>query len=119
MTTKPTTKPDAETFTSVDPAELANVAGGASRVTSRSGSSDELTAMLTQIGNSIKDLAAAKNNNSGGDTMQMMMMMLMMGGGGGGGGGGVVAPAAAPPVVNVSTGVSGGGGGCGRGKKGW
>ena len=112
--------PKTESFESVETEQLATVAGGASRVTSRSSGGDaELTAMLTQIGNSIKDLAAAKNTNSGGDTMQLMMMMLMMGGGGGGGGG-IAAPAAvAPPVVNVSTGVSGGGGGGGRGKKGW
>jgi len=113
-----TPKSQPEAFVAVDPEQLSTVAGGASRVSSRSsGSSDELTAMLTQIGNSIKDLAANKNSG-GGDTMQLMMMMLMMGGGGGGGGGGLVAPAASPPVVNVSTGVAGGGG-CRRGKKGW
>ncbi len=113
--------PETEAFVSVETEQLATVAGGASRVSSRSSGGDaELTAMLTQIGSSIKDLAAAKNTNSGGDTMQLMMMMLMMGGGGGGGGGGIAAPAGAPPVVNVSTGVSGGGGGGrGRGKKGW
>lgn len=117
----PKTTPETEAFVSVETEQLATVAGGASRVSSRSSGGDaELTAMLTQIGSSIKDLAAAKNTNSGGDTMQLMMMMLMMGGGGGGGGG-IAATAAAPPVVNVSTGVSGGGGGCGRGrgKKGW
>ena len=118
MSTPKTETP--ETFVSVESEQLATVAGGASRVSGRSSGGDaELTAMLTQIGSSIKDLAAAKNTNSGGDTMQMMMMMLMMGGGGGGGGA-IAAPAAiAPPVVNVSTGVSGGGGGCRRGKKGW
>ncbi len=109
-----------ETFVSVETEQLATVAGGASRVSGRSSGGDaELTAMLTQIGSSIKDLAAAKNTNSGGDTMQLMMMMMMMGGGGGGGGGAIAAPAAAaPPVINVSTGVAGGGGGR-RGKKGW
>lgn len=119
MSTTP--KTESEAFPSVDTEQLATVAGGASRVSSRSSGGDaELTAMLTQIGSSIKDLAAAKNTNSGGDTMQLMMMMLMMGGGGGGGGA-IAAPAAiAPPVVNVSTGVAGGGGcGRGRGKKGW
>ena len=108
-----------EAFVSVDPEQLATVAGGASRVSGKSGGDAELTAMLTSIGNSIKDLAAAKNTNSGGDTMQLMMMMLMMGGGGGGGG--YAAPAAvAPPVINLDTAVAGGGGGCRRkGKKGW
>ena len=112
-----------DTFASIDPTALEKVAGGASR-----GSSDQVTAMLTQITASIKDLAGAKNNSS--DPMQMMLMMLMMGGMGGGGGGGVIAaPAAAggQPVINVDTSVAGGGGGfpgfggCGRrrGKKGW
>ncbi len=117
-----TPKTETPEFVSVETEQLATVAGGASRVSGRaSGGDADLTAMLTQIGSSIKDLAAAKNTNSGGDTMQMMMMMLMMGGGGGGGGA-IGAPAAvAPPVVNVSTGVGGGGGGgCrSRGKKGW
>lgn len=100
---------------SIDSEQLATVAGGATR---SSGSADsEVTAMLTQIGNSIKDLAAQKNTG-GSDTMTMMMMMLMMGGGGGGGA--VAAPAAiTPPVINVDTGVSGGGGCRRRGKKGW
>jgi len=91
-------------FMSIDPAQLANVAGGAARVTARaSGANAELTAMLTSIGNSIKDLASAKSS-SGGDPMQMMMMMMMMGGMGGGGGGAAPAAAAppAPPQINVS-----------------
>lgn len=105
-----------EVFASITPEQLVKVAGGASRVSGKQSDTD-LTAMLTQIGSSIKDLAASKNNNSGGDTMQMMLMMLMMGGMGGGGGGAVAGPVGTPPVINVSTGVSGGG--CRRGKKGW
>jgi len=91
-------------FMSIDAEQLANVAGGAARVTARaSGANSELTAMLTSIGDSIKDLAASKGS-SGQDPMQMMMMMMMMGGMGGGGG---AAPAAAPPPppapqINVS-----------------
>jgi hypothetical protein len=108
-----------EAFVSVDPEQLATVAGGASRVSGKSGGDAELTAMLTQIGNSIKDLASAKNNNSGGDTMQLMMMMLMMGGGGGGGGGYAGPAAVAPPVINLDTAVAGGGGCRKKGKKGW
>jgi len=107
-------------FVSIDTAALAGVAGGASRVTGRSGgSSDQLTAMLTQITDSIKALAG-QNNQS--DPSQMLMMMMMMGGMGGGGGGGgyVAAPASAPPAINVSTGAGGGGmGGGGGGGKGW
>lgn len=102
-----------DAFATINPEQLSNVAGGASR--SSSGSNSELTAMLTQISSSIKDLA---NNNKGGDdTMQMMLMMMMMGGGGGGGTV-AAAPAAVqtPPVINVDTSVIGG---CRRGKKGW
>jgi len=93
---------------SIDAAELANVAGGASRVTNRSsGGNDQLTLMLTQITDSIKALASGNNSQS--DPMQMMMMMMMMSGGMGGssGGGAVAAPAAAslpsPPVINITT----------------
>jgi hypothetical protein len=84
------------TFTSIDPNQLEVVSGGAARVAAASKSSDldsKLTLMLSQIGDSIKEVG--KTNNSGNDMMPMMMMMMMMGGGGGGGGGG--APAAAPP----------------------
>lgn len=90
--------------------DLAVVSGGASRVSARSsGSSDQLTMMMTQITNSIKDLANNKNQS---DPMQMvMMMMMMMGGPGGGGGSAAVAaappppPAPAAPVINISTSV--------------
>ena len=94
-------------FGSITSHDLVRVQGGASRVTSRSsGSSDQLTLMLTQITSSIKDLAGNKNQ-----TDPMMMMMMMMAMGGGGGGGAVAAapppppPAPAPPVVNISTNV--------------
>jgi hypothetical protein len=94
-------------FMSIDDATLAKVGGGASRVTSRSSSSnDQLTAMMTQITQSIQALS---QNNSQSDPMQMMMMMMMMGGMGGGGGGGGAPVAAAPPpampapVINIST----------------
>ena len=90
---------------SIDASELTKVAGGASRVTARSNSStDQLTAMMTQITQSIQ--ALSQNNNQS-DPMQMMMMMMMMGGMGGGGGGAAAAPAPAPapqpPVINIST----------------
>ena len=91
-------------FTSIDPAELSKVGGGASRVTARSNSAnDQLTAMLTQITQSIQ--ALSQNNNQS-DPMQMIMMMMMMGGMGGGGGAvATPAPAAPPPapVINIST----------------
>ncbi len=93
-------------FQSIDPTELAKVGGGASRVTARSTSNDQLTTMLTQITQSIQ--ALSQNNNQS-DPMQMMMMMMMMGGMGGGGGGAVAAPPPAPaappqaPVINITT----------------
>ena len=108
----------------IDREALAEVAGG-SRVTSRSGSDDQLTAMLQKITSSISDLANNKNQN---DPTQMLLMMMLMGMGGGGGGGVVsAAPVAAgsPPVINVDTSVlsRGGSGGCGGPpcgtKKGW
>ena len=92
-------------FPSIDASELGKVAGGASRVTARSSSSnDQLTAMLTQITQSIQ--ALSQNNNQS-DPMQMMMMMMMMGGMGGGGAAAAPAPApvapAPAPVINIST----------------
>ena len=91
-------------FPSIDPDDLRKVGGGASRVTARTnGSSDQLTAMLTQITQSIQALS---QNNSQSDPMQMMMMMMMMNhGGGGGSAAGPVqsAPQAAPPVINILT----------------
>jgi hypothetical protein len=112
-----------DTIETIDRDALAQVAGGA-RSTSRSGSDDQITAMLQQITSSIKDLASTRNQS---DPTQMLLMMMMMGGMGGGGGGVVAGPAAAasPPVINVDTSVlsRGGGGGffcppCGS-KKGW
>jgi phage-related minor tail protein len=94
--------PKHDSFSSIASSDLDRVAGGASRVSSRTGGSNEqLTQMLTQITSSIKDLAGSKS--SGMDPM--MMMMMMMGGGGGGGGGAVAAPAPAPaptPAINIS-----------------
>ncbi len=63
------TKPEAtESLESINPDMLESVAGGATRVSGKGGGDAELTAMLTQIGSSIKDLAASKSSNSGGDT---------------------------------------------------
>ena len=105
MSKKPQT-PAADPFQSLDADQLTNVAGGAARVTARnSGTSSELTAMLTSIGDSIKGLASSKDSG-GGDMMQMMMMMMMMGGGGSSAAAAPApAPAPTPPVVNISTNV--------------
>ena len=111
MSTQPQTP---EALESIASDQLETVAGGATRVTGKGGDSD-ITAQLTALGSSIKDLAASKNTNSGGDTMQLMMMMLMMGGGGGGG----LVGTPASPVINVQASAGGGGGFRRRGKKGW
>ena len=96
------------TFATIDTADLEHVAGGASRVSARSGSNEQLTQMLTQVTSSIKDLA--NNQNKGGMDPMMMMMMMMMGGGGGGGAAAAPAPAAAPtppPLPQISVNVRG------------
>lgn len=82
------------TFASIDEQALEKVSGGAARVAAASKSDaldSKLQLMLSQIGDSIKDVAKPQQDNS---LMPMMMMMMM---GGGGGGGGAAAPAAAPP----------------------
>jgi hypothetical protein len=102
-------------FTSIDTQDLDSVSGGAARVASggSSGTNDQLMLMLTQIGESIKDLARNNSSGGGGDQMmQMMMMMMMMGGGGGGGAVAAAPPAQQPTYVEVVS-----KGGCG--KKGW
>ncbi len=104
MSKKQTHQPDA--FASISAEDLNKVAGGAARVTARSsGSNSEITALLSSVTSSIKDLAGQKS--SGGMDPMMMMMMMMMGGGGGGGGQVAAAPPppAAPPVINISTSV--------------
>lgn len=69
-------------------------------VTGGTKANDAVTQQLTQLGSSIKDLAANQNNNKQ-DPMAMMMMMMAMrpqqaqav----------VAAPAPASPVVNIDT----------------
>ena len=110
--TNPSTSNDP--FVAIESSELEEVAGGAARVASggSSGTNDQLTLMLTQIGESIKDLARNNSNSGSGDMTQMMMMMMMMGGMGGGGGAVAAAPVQQPTYVEVTS-----RGGCG--KKGW
>jgi hypothetical protein len=98
MTTKP--------FSSIARHSLAHVSGGTARTASSSSDVDsKLQLMLTQISDSIKDVANSQNNNSSNQMMPMMMMMMMMGGGGGGGAAAAPpppAPAAAPTYVKVN-----------------
>ena len=93
-----------QTFASIPTHTLSTVTGG------KTDSDAQLTAMLTTIGDSIKQLSENKNKT---DPTQMIMMMMMMGGMGRGGGTQVAAapppeaapaPAAAPNIVNVNVG---------------
>lgn len=94
--------PKHDPFSSIATSDLDRVAGGASRVSARTGSNNEqLTQMLTQITSSIKDLAGSKN--SGFDPMMMMMMMM---GGGGGGGAAAAAPPPPPPAPTPAINIS-------------
>jgi hypothetical protein len=98
-------QPPRDPFQTIDVTQLANVAGGASRVTARTNGNDQLTTMMTQLTQSLSQM----QNNNQSDPMQMMMMMMMMGGMGGGGGAAAApqpAPQAPPqqaPVINIST----------------
>lgn len=73
MSTQPQTP---ESLESIAPDQLETVAGGATRVTGKGGDAD-ITAQLTALGSSIKDLAASKNTSSGGgDTRQEGLVTL-------------------------------------------
>jgi len=81
---------------SIDRQHLARVNGGTTRVAGNSSDQNaQLQLMLSQIGDSIKQVAANNQNNSS-NQMLPLMMMMMMGGGGGGGGAAAAAPAPAP-----------------------
>ena len=88
-------------FVLINPLELDRVSGGAARVaaTGSSDSDTQLQLMMTQLSDSIKDVA---NNQNGGMNQMLPMMMMMMGGGGGGGAAPAPAPAPAPNVVRVN-----------------
>lgn len=82
------------TFKSIARHQLSDVTGGVTRA-SGAGTTDQtmqMQMMMSQIGDSIKSLAANNQNNS--SSMMLPMMMMMMGGGGGGS---ASAAAAAPP----------------------
>ncbi len=91
------------TFSPIDRHHLARVSGGTARVAASSSTDTTLQLMLSQLGDSIKQVASNQNNNSN-QMLPMMMMMMMGGGGGGGGGAAAAAPAAAPaPAPQPST----------------
>jgi len=76
--------------------QLSDVTGGVTRAAG-AGTTDQtmqMQMMMSQIGDSIKALAANNQNGSSSSSMMLPMMMMMMGGGGGGG---ASAAAAAPP----------------------
>lgn len=80
-------------FVLINSLELDRVSGGAARVAATSSDTDtQMQLMMTQLSDSIKDVA--NNQNSSSSNMMLPMMMMMMGGGGGGG---ASAAAAAPP----------------------
>jgi hypothetical protein len=89
-------------FVLINPLELDRVSGGAARVaaTGSSDSDTQLQLMMTQLSDSIKDVANNQNNSS--NNKMLPMMMMMMGGGGGGGAAPAPAPAPAPNVVRVN-----------------
>ena len=90
-----------KTFTSIEREDLVTVSGGAARVAASAKSGDldaKLTLMLTQIGDSIKEVGKSGSSN---DQLMPMMMMMMMAGGGGGGGGSAPAQAPAPAPATV------------------
>jgi hypothetical protein len=87
-------------FTVIARRELGTVAGGATRAASSSNdTSQQLQTMLSQIGDSIKELANNKNSSS--DQMMPMMMMMMMMGGGSSGGAAQAAPPPPPPPAGT------------------
>ena len=89
-------------FILINAVELDRVSGGAARVAATGSSTDtQMQLMMTQLSDSIKDVANNQNNSSS-QMMPMMMMMMMGGGGGGGGAAPAPAPAPAPNVVKVN-----------------
>ena len=91
-------------FSSIARHQLSDVTGGVTRAAGASSTdqTQQLQMMLSQIGDSIKSLAA-NNQNSSSSSMMPMMMMMMMGGGGGGGGSAQVAAAPPPPPPPAGT----------------
>jgi hypothetical protein len=94
-------------FQSIESGQLARVSGGATRVGGTDQTSQQLQLMLSQIGDSIKSLAANNQNNSSNQMMPLMMMMMMGGGGGGGGAAAAPPPVAAPAPTYVRVNVRG------------
>lgn len=82
----------------IDRNQLQSVTGGAARVASSSNNdpNQQLQLMLTQISDSIKQVAQGNQSDSS-QMMLPMMMMMMMGGGGGGGAAAAAAPPPPPP----------------------
>lgn len=85
------------TFKSIARHALNDVTGGVTRAAGASSSDQtmQLQMMMSQIGDSIKSLAANQGNSQ--NNMMLPMMMMMMGGGGGGGASAQAAAAPPPP----------------------
>jgi len=85
-------------FASIERHQLEHVSGGAARVAAKSGQTDQqLQLMISQLGESIKEVANSKNNSS--NDMMMPLLFMMMSGGGSGGGS---APPPPPPAAPVA-----------------
>ncbi len=88
-------------FISIARNDLDFVSGGVTRTASGGSSTDsnsQLQMMVSQIGDSIKSLAANNQNSSSSSSMMMPMMMMMMGQGGGSASAAAAAPPPAPPA---------------------
>lgn len=85
------------TFAAIEHTQLEDVTGGAAR---SSGTDDsKIQLMLTQLTDSIKQVAQSKSSTT--DQLMPMMMMMMMAGGGSG----ASAPAAPPPPTQIRVNV--------------
>lgn len=96
-------------FISIARNDLDFVSGGVTRTASGGSSKDsdtQLQMMVSQIGDSIKSLAANNQNSSSSSSMMMPMMMMMMMGQGGGGSASAAAPAPAPAPAGTFVKVS-------------
>jgi hypothetical protein len=91
-------------FKSIARHQLSDVTGGVTRAAG-AGTTDQtmqMQMMMSQIGDSIKSLAA-NNQNSSSSSMMLPMMMMMMGGGGGGASAAAAAPPPPPPPAPAGT----------------
>jgi hypothetical protein len=92
-------------FKSIARHQLSDVTGGVTRAAGASTTDQtmQMQMMMSQIGDSIKSLAANNQNSSSSSSMMLPMMMMMMGGGGGGASAAAAAPPPPPPPAPAGT----------------